>query len=638
MRVGIALIACFFSSALCEALVKLGDNVYVKGTEISVKPKNLTVHKYTGIQYATREKLFVESEAVVYKANKKTIIDATQLSSISPQLDNFNVPGEAKPIVDALISTGGATTDALKCHTLDIFVPVGEKTAEKKRVVFYIHGGGMDAGAPNMALNDPQGAYRFEDFSPDTIWVNVGYPLGALGFWHSKDAVKPDKYHTNAALVGIIQALRWVQDHIAKFHGDPNNVTVIGHSAGAALAQCVHFKLHKKEDLGFKNNNPFHKLILMSGTASMFDSITTEEAIARQNLVVANTDCKAKTGDALLECLQKMTGAQIVEASRDIKVMWGPVRDGKYLVGNAEHHLKNGLFMKGVEILVTATADDCGLFCIRNQEHLTKDGHQLWAMLGREDLVESFEGSYPPSNYGNSSYKAVVCAATDSIFINPALKSLEYYRSHGLTAHGHQFQFTLDIISSAWARMAAMVSAHLYKFPLGEALNVLESMGTFHGLEQALIFNTKLDSAGTRTIESLSSPAQCRQVLRPLFGFIKGEGPAFEKLRRPCKPATKINPRQAVEMLYTEKLSLDVNSVIGEYKEEAPVQIVDKKKRSKATKTEEKENPGKKDHKDATLKTKEVKKVEVKKVNPEKAKNNAKATAHNSRISSIKQS
>jgi carboxylesterase type B len=612
MRVGIAVIACFFSSALGEALVKLGENVFVKGTEVDLKSEKLKVHKFTGIQYATREKLFVESEPVVYESKRKMVIDATKPSSISPQVDNFNVPQEARPIMEALTFTGDAVVDALKCHTLDIFVPVEQKSAVKKRVVFYIHGGGMEAGAPNMALNDPLGAYRFEDFSPDTIWANVGYPLGALGFWHGMD--KDGKHHTNAALLGIIQALRWIQDHIEKFGGNPDDVTVIGHSAGAALAQCVHFMLHRKADFGFVKN-PFKKLGLMSGTAFMFDPLIIEDAEIRQNRVVANTKCNGLVGASLLECLQTMTGDQIIEAFCKGKIMWGPIRDGKYLVGSAEHHLKEGLFMNDVEIFMSVTSDDCGLFCIRNKDQIEKEGHQLWAMLGRKELVDSFNTMYNPSRHDSSTYKAVVCATTDAIFFSPALKSLKYYKAKGLVAHGHQFQFALETVSSTWARIAAMVNARFYKFALGEALTVLESMGTFHGLEQALLFNARIDIAGDRRMEALSSPAQSRQVLRPLFEFIRGETPALKKLREPCKPAKKIDARQSVEMLYTDQLALAECAVVSEYKE-TTVQVVETK--GNGNKTSRKSEK-------VTLKIKKTEKGKDK-VNV----NNAKATYRNS--------
>lgn len=67
----------------------------------------------------------------------------------------------------------------------------------------------------------------------DVILVMVNYRLSALGFISTGDTVVPG----NMGLKDQRMALLWTRENIDKFGGDPNRVTIQGHSSGAA---CVH--------------------------------------------------------------------------------------------------------------------------------------------------------------------------------------------------------------------------------------------------------------------------------------------------------------------------------------------------------------------------------------------------------------
>lgn len=96
----------------------------------------------------------------------------------------------------------------------------------KAPVLVWIHGGGYaegsktDNGVPGkiMAQNN------------DVIFVTINYRLGAFGFL-SGPTLQSDGV-ANAGLLDQHLALEWVQEHISKFGGDPDQVTVIGESAG----------------------------------------------------------------------------------------------------------------------------------------------------------------------------------------------------------------------------------------------------------------------------------------------------------------------------------------------------------------------------------------------------------------------
>ncbi len=64
----------------------------------------------------------------------------------------------------------------------------------------------------------------------DVVVVAINYRLGSMGF----TCLDTDEAAGNMGMLDMVEALRWVQTHIHKFGGDPDQVTIFGESAGAA--------------------------------------------------------------------------------------------------------------------------------------------------------------------------------------------------------------------------------------------------------------------------------------------------------------------------------------------------------------------------------------------------------------------
>lgn len=113
------------------------------------------------------------------------------------------------------------------CLYLNIFA---QKKAKKWPVYVYIHGGSNRFG---MA-NDYNGARLAE--KEKVVFVAVQYRLGPLGwFYHPAAQLEGDAADRsgNYGNLDNIQALKWIQENIEAFGGDPDNVTIGGESAGA---------------------------------------------------------------------------------------------------------------------------------------------------------------------------------------------------------------------------------------------------------------------------------------------------------------------------------------------------------------------------------------------------------------------
>lgn len=142
------------------------------------------------------------------------------------------------------------------------------RTSPKGRpVLFWIHGGGFEAGSASNPLAD--GAKL--SARGDVVVVSVTYRLGALGFLCLEDVP------SNRGLLDQAAALEWVRDNVRAFGGDPDNVTIFGSSAGAT---CVTALLATKGGSGL-----FHRAIVQSGTA---EGILTDDlaSTTRRELLV----------------------------------------------------------------------------------------------------------------------------------------------------------------------------------------------------------------------------------------------------------------------------------------------------------------------------------------------------------------
>ncbi len=114
----------------------------------------------------------------------------------------------------------GATHCAEDCLYLNVFAPTPLEAA-RRPVFVWIHGGGYLHGDGADPLFDGTRLAA----SQGLVVVTINYRLGLWGFAPLRER--------NVGLADQIAAIDWVARHIARFGGDPHNVTVAGESSGA---------------------------------------------------------------------------------------------------------------------------------------------------------------------------------------------------------------------------------------------------------------------------------------------------------------------------------------------------------------------------------------------------------------------
>ncbi len=116
------------------------------------------------------------------------------------------------------------------CLYLNVWTPAFGSD-ERWPVMVWIHGDGWTRGAGSLALYDGHGLA-----SQGVVVVTLNYRVGLAGFLAhpALSRESPNGSSGNYGLLDQIEALRWVQDNIDAFGGDPKRVTVFGQSAGAS--------------------------------------------------------------------------------------------------------------------------------------------------------------------------------------------------------------------------------------------------------------------------------------------------------------------------------------------------------------------------------------------------------------------
>jgi para-nitrobenzyl esterase len=121
------------------------------------------------------------------------------------------------------------------CLYLNVWTPA-RKAGERLPVMVWIHGGGFVAGFGAEPRHDG-GAFARKG----VVLVTINYRLGVFGFLSHPELTRESGRNAsgNYGLLDQVAALRWVQENIAAFGGDPRNVTIFGESAGSFAVSAL---------------------------------------------------------------------------------------------------------------------------------------------------------------------------------------------------------------------------------------------------------------------------------------------------------------------------------------------------------------------------------------------------------------
>ena len=187
---------------------------------------------YKGIRYATAGRWEYPKQVTSWEG----VYDATHYGNCSYQPRAFydEELNEKKYFYYNEFRRGETYAYSDDCLFLNIFTPETAKAGDKLPVLVYIHGGGFTGGCGHEKHFDgPVWPAK------GVIGVTLNYRLGPMGFACLQELAEEAGHTGNYGLYDQMTAIRWVRDNVAAFGGDPENITIMGQSAGAASVQML---------------------------------------------------------------------------------------------------------------------------------------------------------------------------------------------------------------------------------------------------------------------------------------------------------------------------------------------------------------------------------------------------------------
>jgi carboxylesterase type B len=334
---------------------------------------------------------------------------------------------------------------------VDVWVPINASDA-KLPVKVWLYGGNNLAGGISNPLYDGC-------FSVDAIQVSINYRVGPLGFLAADSLGLTGNYGIEDQLLG----LRWVQDNIAAFGGDPNKVLLFGQSAGADDVLIL-------SSLPDAAGKLFHAAILESGDYSALPNETAASGAYASFIAALNctgsVDCLRH---ASLDALNKTALAMpdLPTTSLDGTT----VRDQPMAVGPR------------VPVIVGTLANEGALSVLAQYQasafSLNQSSYDSWLLSyfdSNASLATIVNTTYSVANFSAAPFPvfaAMTAVLTDSAFRCPARRVLRAANVSSVPVYSYRFKHTL---SCAWVPQIPQLQP------------VLQLLGAAHTSELPLVF------------------------------------------------------------------------------------------------------------------------------------------------------
>lgn len=264
------------------------------------------------------------------------------------------------------------------CLYLNIWTPAN-RPSDKLPVLVWIHGGGFAIGGGDVPIYDGRNLAEH-----GIVVVSINYRLGYFGFFAHPELSAEAGSSGNYGLLDMIAGLKWVQENISAFGGDPSHVTIAGQSAGAV---AVHNLILSPLAKGL-----FHQAIAQSGSGMGINPENKKDAEQ------SGREAAEKRGWRSLADLRKLSPADVHTGL--IGAKRAPVADGTVLPLDVPGALAAGRY-NDTPILTGYTADEGSAWPGYFPASVEAFATQVKERYG--SLADQILALYPLSDFLNSS-------------------------------------------------------------------------------------------------------------------------------------------------------------------------------------------------------------------------------------------
>ena len=323
-----------------------GDPVTIDTGRVSGTMLDNGVRAYLGVPFAAPPVRDLRWKAPQAKKPWKGIWNA------DTRLTNCYIPLRASTLNHYF----GEIRSSEDCLYANVWTPAGAKPGDKLPVVVWVHGGGFQEGSINFQVYYGQALAK-----KGVVFAAIDYRVNIFGNLAHPELTAQSGHNAsgNYGLMDLIAGLRWLKRNATAFGGDPDNLTVLGQSAGAMAVDLMAVSPLAKACVDVPGQPGCHKLfdkiIALSGgyhgvAAPHLDTLKEEEAsgVALQQAMKAKDIAEMRTRPA----------DEITEVAKAHKIRFGgPNLDGYVLTESPAAAFAAGRQMD-VPTLLSSTGND----------------------------------------------------------------------------------------------------------------------------------------------------------------------------------------------------------------------------------------------------------------------------------------
>jgi para-nitrobenzyl esterase len=237
------------------------------------------IHVFKGVRYGAPPIGVLRFKPPVRPAAWTEPVDATEYGNQAMQGSGLSTGSDNPPQISE------------DCLFLNVWTPGLD--GKKRPVMVWLHGGGFSSGSGGDSFCEGKNLAR----KGDTVVVTVNHRLNVFGFLQLGEEWGPDYASSGqAGMLDIVLSLEWVRENIARFGGDPENVTIFGESGGGRKVAML---MAMEPAAGL-----FDKAVIQSGSG--LDAPSKADAVALGRELLKNLGIDEGDVDALAKADARM--------------------------------------------------------------------------------------------------------------------------------------------------------------------------------------------------------------------------------------------------------------------------------------------------------------------------------------------